>query len=200
VALRAGGSPGRAVARRRPARGTARGGERIQAPRPPRLTAAALATAAYGGVLAVALTRDGSVAASLAPGAAVGTLLLLVALVRGGAFLGLALWLAGATYVAGIIAAGRAVDATAPVVAVLLLLCGELAAWSLDERLRIRVDDLLAWRRGAAVGALALAGLVVSVLVLALSAVPAGHGLFWTVLGAAAAIGAAGTAIALAQR
>ena len=151
-------------------------------------------------MLALALTRDGSVAAALAPVAAVGTLLLVVAFVRGGGFLGLALWLAGATYVAGIVAAGHATEATAPVVAVLLLLCGELAAWSLDERLRIRVDDLLAWRRGAAVGALALAGLVVSALVLALSAVPAGHGLFWTALGAAAAVGAAGTAIAFARR
>jgi hypothetical protein len=159
-----------------------------------------VAVAADGGVLADALTRDGSAAAVLAPGAAVGLLLLLFALVRGGALLGLALWLGGATYVAGIVAAGRTVDATAPVVAVLLLLCGELAAWSLDERLRIRADEQLAWRRGAAVGGLALAGLVASALVLALSAVPAGHGLFWTALGAAAAIGAAGTAAALARR
>jgi hypothetical protein len=164
------------------------------------VTAAALATAAYGGVLADALTRDGSVVAELAPGAALGTLLLLVALVRGGLFLGLALWLAGATYVAGIVAAGHTVDATAPVVAVLLLLCGELAAWSLDERLQISEDDFLPWRRGAALGGLALAGLVASVLILALSAVPAGHGLFWTALGAAAAVGAAGTAAALARR
>jgi hypothetical protein len=188
------------VARRGAARGTARGGERIQAPRPARLTTAALATAAYGGALAVALTRDDSVAAALAPGAAVGTLLLLVAFVRGGAALGLALWLAGASYVAGIVAAGRAVDATAPVVAILLLLCGELAAWSLDERVRIRADLQLAWRRGAAVVALVLAGLVASALLLALSAVPTGHGVFWTALGAAAAIGAAATGVALARR
>ena len=164
------------------------------------MTAAALATAAYGGILAVAFTRDGSVAAELAPGAALGTLFLLFALVRGGALLGLALWLAGASYVAGIVAAGHTVDATAPVVALLLLLCGELAAWSLDERPRILAGDLLEWRRGVALGGLALAGLVVSALILALSAVPAGHGLFWTALGAAAAVCAAGTAIALARR
>lgn len=164
------------------------------------MTAAALATAAYGGVLAVAFTRDGSVAAELAPGAALGTLFLLFALARGGVLLGFALWLAGASYVAGIVAAGHAVDATAPVVALLLLLCGELAAWSLDERPRILAGDLLEWRRGAALGGLALAGLVVSALILALSAVPAGHGLFWTALGAAAAVGVAGTAAALAGR
>jgi hypothetical protein len=148
----------------------------------------------------VAFTRDGSVAAELAPGAALGTLFLLFAFVRGGALLGLALWLAGASYVAGIVAAGHAVDATAPIVALLLLLCGELAAWSLDERPRIRAGDLLEWRRGAALGGLAFAGLVVSTLILALSAVPAGHGLFWTALGAAAAVAAAGTAVALARR
>ena len=164
------------------------------------MTAAALATAAYGGVLAVAFTRDGSVAAELAPGAALGTLFLLFALARGGVLLGFALWLAGASYVAGIVAAGHAVDATAPVVALLLLLCGELAAWSLDERPRILAGDLLEWRRGAALGGLALAGRVVSALILALSAVPAGHGLFWTALGAAAAVGVAGTAAALAGR
>jgi hypothetical protein len=164
------------------------------------VTAAALAVVAYGGVLTDALTRDGSAAAALAPGAAVGVVLLLAALVLGGPFLGLALWIAGATYVAGVVAAGRTVDATAPVVAVLLLLCGELAAWSLDERLRIRADDLLAWRRGASIGALVLAGLVASALVLALSAVHAGHSLFWTALGAAAAIGAAGTAVGLVRR
>ena len=148
----------------------------------------------------MAFTRDGSVAAELAPGAVLGTLFLLFALVRGGALLGLALWLAGATYVAGIVSAGHAVDAIAPVVALLLLLCGELAAWSLDRRPRILAGDLLEWRRGAALGGLALAGLVVSTLIVALSAVPSGHGLFWTALGAAAAVAAAGTAIALARR
>ena len=65
----------------------------------------------------MAFTRDGSVAAELVPGAVLGTLFLLFALVRGGALLGLALWLAGATYVAGIVSARHAVDAIAPVVA-----------------------------------------------------------------------------------
>jgi len=92
------------------------------------------------------------------------------------------------------------VDATAPIVAILLLLCGELAAWSLDERFRIRAEAQLVWRRGAAVIALALAGLVASALLLALSAVPAGHGVLWTALGAAAAIGAAATGVALTRR
>jgi hypothetical protein len=85
-------------------------------------------------------------------------------------------------------------------VAVLLLLCGELSAWSVDERLSIGAEPQLAWRRGAAISTLALAGLAVAALLVALSAVPSNHGLGWTVLGAAAALGAAGTGIWVARR
>jgi hypothetical protein len=134
------------------------------------------------------------------PGAVLGAVLLVLALVLGGRGLGAALFLGGATYVAAVAAAGRGVDATAPLVAFLLLLCGELAAWSLDERWGIRAEAGLEQRRGGAVAALALAGLAVATLVVALSAVPADHGLGWTVLGAAAALGAAGTGIWVARR
>jgi hypothetical protein len=96
--------------------------------------------------------------------------------------------------------AGAGADASAPLVAVLLLLAGELSAWSIDEQWRIRAEDELKWRRGAAVSGLALAGLAVSALVVALSAVQPNHGLAWTVLGAAAAVGAAGTGIWVAHR
>jgi hypothetical protein len=85
-------------------------------------------------------------------------------------------------------------------VAVLLLLAGELSAWSLDERWRIRAEGELNWRRGAAICALALGGFVLAALVVALSAVQPTHGLGWTVLGAAAAVGAAGTGIWVARR
>ena len=129
-----------------------------------------------------------------------GALLLAVALAYGRG-LGAALWLGGATYVAFVVVHfEHRVDATAPLVAVLLLLCGELSAWSFDERWQVRADAALAWRRGAAVGALALAGLAASALVVAVSAVPANHGLAWTVAGAAAAVGAAGTGIWVARR
>jgi hypothetical protein len=126
--------------------------------------------------------------------------LLAVALARGGGTLGLALFLGGATYVGFLVAKHDQVDATAPLVAVLLLLCGELSAWSLDERWEIRADRELAWRRGTALGVLALAGLAVSALLVALSAVPSSHGLAWTVAGAAAAVGAAGTGVWVARR
>jgi hypothetical protein len=138
--------------------------------------------------------------AAFAPGAVSGAILLVVALVWRGRGLGAALFLAGGTYVAAVAAAGDRIDASAPLVAVLLLLSGELSAWSIDERLEIRSEPRLVWRRGAAVTALALAGLAAAVLVVALSAVPSSHGLALTVLGAAAAVGAAGTGIWVARR
>ncbi len=134
------------------------------------------------------------------PGAVLGALLLVVALVFGGRGLGGALFLAGATYVAAVTSAGTGIDASAPLVAVLLLLCGELSAWSFDERLEIRAESQLAWRRGLAIAALAFAGLTVATLVVSLSALGPNHGLGWTVLGAAAALGAAGTGIWVARR
>jgi hypothetical protein len=82
----------------------------------------------------------------------------------------------------------------------LLLLAGELSAWSIDERWKIRADEELNWRRGTAVSALALGGFILASLVVALSAVQPNHGLAWTVLGAAAAVGAAGTGIWVARR
>ncbi|HET8821325.1 MAG TPA: hypothetical protein VFM57_07235 [Thermoleophilaceae bacterium] len=144
--------------------------------------------------------RAGSIESWLAPVAGVGALLLLVALVFSGRGLGPALWLAGATYVGFLVHRGHRIDAAAPLVAVLLLLSGELAAWSLDERWPVRADAALAWRRGGAIAALELAGLAAATLVVALSAVPASHGLAWTVAGAVAAVAAAGTGIWVARR
>jgi hypothetical protein len=158
------------------------------------------AAAAYGGVVADALLRAPSHVVAFVPGLALGAVLLVAALLWGGRGLGAALFLAGASYVAAAAAAGSATDARAPLVAVLLLLCGELAAWSFDSRLVIRAERQVAWRRGAAVAVLAFAGLAVATLLVALSAVGPNHGLGWTVLGAAAAIGAAGTGIWVAHR
>jgi hypothetical protein len=151
-------------------------------------------------VLADALVRAPSPVLAFVPGAVLGGLLLVVALVFGGSGLGFALFVAGATYVAAVAAAGQSTDGTAPLVAVLLLLCGELAAWSLDERFGIEAEPLLARRRGAAVATLGLGGLVVATLTVGLSAVGPIHGLGWTVLGAAAALAVAGTGIWVAHR
>jgi hypothetical protein len=115
--------------------------------------------------------------------------------------LGTALWLGGATYVAFAVSTEHhRVEPTAPLVAVLLLLCGELATWSIEERRRIRVDASLVWRRGAGVFALALTSLIAATLVVALSAVPSSHGLGLTVAGAAAAVAAACIGMGVARR
>jgi hypothetical protein len=151
-------------------------------------------------VVADALVRAPSPVAAFVPGAVLGALVLVVALAFGGRGLGVALFLGGATYVTAVAAAGAGIDGSAPLVAVLLLLCGELSAWSVDERLGIRPTPGLAWRRGVGIAVLGLAGLAVAALVVALSAVPSSHGLGWTVLGAAAALGAAGTGIWVARR
>jgi hypothetical protein len=151
-------------------------------------------------VIADTLIRAPSPVAAFVPGLALGALLLVVALVFDGRGLGAALFFAGATYVAAVATAGAGPDASAPLVAVLLLLCGELTSWSLDERLEMQAEPALARRRGAALATLGLSGLAVAVLVVALSAVGPSHGLGWTVLGAAAAVAAAGTGIWVAHR
>jgi hypothetical protein len=146
------------------------------------------------------LLRAGSKVPALAPGAAAGALLLVVALLFDQRGLGAALWLAGATYVEFLVVVHHGIDGSAPLVAVLLLLAGELTAWSADARGRLRVESRLIWRRAGAVGALAIAGIAVATAAVALSAVPPAHGLAWTLVGAAAAIGAAGAGIVLARR
>jgi len=164
------------------------------------VTLAVGAAAAYGVVLLEALMRAPSPVTAFLPGVVLGAVLLVAALLFRGRGLGAALFVGAATYVAAVAAAGDRTDASAPLVAVLLLLCGELAAWSVDERLEIRPEPQLIWRRGAAITVLALAGLAVAVLVVALSAVPSSHGLALTMLGAAAAVGVAGTGIWVARR
>jgi hypothetical protein len=158
------------------------------------------AAAAYGGAAADALVRAPSPVAAFVPGLVLGAVLLVVALIWRGRGLGAVLFLAGGTYVSAVTAGGTGADASAPLVAVLLLVCGELSAWSFDARLEIRAERQVAWRRGAAVAALAFFSLAAATLVVALSAVGPNHGLGWTVLGAAAVVGAAGTGIWVARR
>ena len=151
-------------------------------------------------MLADGFLRAGDLAPALTPGAVVGAVLLLVALLRRGTGLGWSLALAGAVYVGGLEASGRGLDATAPLVALALLLCGELVSLSLDARDRLLVERTVRLRRAAALAGLLLAGLAASVLVVAVSAAPAAHGLLWTVAGAAAAVAAAGVGAWLARR
>ena len=106
----------------------------------------------------------------------------------------------GTAYTVALVVAGRGVDDAAPLVAVELLLCGELAAWSIDERLRIPEERAVVRARTLALGALALGSLAVAALVVALAASPAGGGLAWTALGAASAVAVVALAVGLARR
>ncbi|MEN3340749.1 MAG: hypothetical protein V7644_153 [Actinomycetota bacterium] len=132
---------------------------------------------------------------------AVGGLLLLLVLARGAdEVLPWALAILGAAYTVSLVTHGSGVDEGVPLVAVGLLLSGELAAWSLDERHAIAAERKAVALRAGALALLAAAGLVAATVVVALSAAPAGEGLAWTVAGAAAAVLAVGVADRVARR
>ena len=140
-------------------------------------------------MFAYSVTREPAFAPIIVPVAGVGALMLLFVLARGADdLLGWALGLGGAGYAVATIAHGTHVDEAAPLVGLGLLLCGELAAWSLDERGIVRARGVLALRLGA-VATLGVASLAVSALVVTLSASSVGNGLAWTVFGAAAVVG-----------
>ena len=106
----------------------------------------------------------------------------------------------GVAYAVELVIRGPRVDDAAPLVAVGLLLCGELAAWSIDERLPVAVEWAVTRARAVALGALAFGSLAVAALVVGLASAPAGSGLAWTVVGAASAVAVVGIAVTLARR
>ena len=165
------------------------------------MTLAVLGAAVYGAVVVYAASREATLAPVVASLGGFGAVLLLFVLVRGADdLLGWSLALAGVGYAMSLIAHGTHVDEAAPLVATALLVCGELAAWSLDERWAIRREPGLLRSRGLAVAGLSVAGLGASALVLSLSAVPAGGGLGWTIVGAVAAVLVVGLAVRAAKR
>jgi hypothetical protein len=148
-----------------------------------------------------AATREATVAPVIGSVGVLGGVMLAFVLVRGhDDLLGWALAVAGIAYTLAIVVHGTHVDETAPLIGAGLLLCGELATWSLDERWRIAADRGLTLARAAAVAALGLAGLAAGALVVSLAAAPVGRGLGWTVLGAVAAVAAVGVSVRLSRR
>jgi hypothetical protein len=130
----------------------------------------------------------------------VGALLLLLVLWRRQLeLIGTALLMLGAAYVLGLLAGRHTLDEGAPLVAAGLLACGELAAWSAEQRPRVPGPRAVVLGRAGAAGLLVAAGGGVAALVLAVAAAPVGSGLAWTVVGAAAAVLAVGIAARLAR-
>jgi hypothetical protein len=120
-----------------------------------------------------------------------GGLLLVLVLVRGlDDLLGSALLLLAACYVVGLFVGRHPLDEAAPLVGAGLLLCAELATWSLELRFRVALEPALRFQRARAVGLLVFAGLAAASFVLVVAATSIGGGLAWAVLGSAAAVGA----------
>ncbi len=131
----------------------------------------------------------------------IGALFLLAAVMRANATL--VAWpvaFLGVAYGIALLVHGSGVDDAAPLVAIGLFLCAELASWSIDERLRIPAERSVVLARALALGGLAFASLAVASLAVALAAAPAGSGLAWTVLGAAGAVAVVAVAVRLARK
>jgi len=155
---------------------------------------------AYAGVLAYAAIREPKLAGLITGIGAVGAVLLGFVLVRRmDDLLPWALVLLGGAYTLSLVLHGHGVDGGAPLVAAGLLVCAELAAWSLDERHAIAGDRAVLIGRATALGALVVASVAAAGLIVALSLAP-GTGLAWTVLGAAASVLAVALAVRLSQR
>lgn len=128
----------------------------------------------------------------------VGGLLLALVLVRGlDDLLGSALLLVSACYVVGLFVGRHPLDEAAPLVGAALLLCSELATWSLEERRPVATSRAFRLARVRAVGLLVLAGLAAAALVLVAANSSLGGGLVWAVLGAAAALATIAMAVRL---
>jgi hypothetical protein len=157
--------------------------------------------AAYGGVYAYVVTRDATAAPATGGIGGLGLLVLAYALARSQvAAVAPALALQGVAYTIALLVHGRALDQGAPLVAAALLLAGELASWSISERDAIAAERSVWTSRGIGVTGLTLGGLAVATLVVALAAAPAGGGLGWTTLGAAATVAAIALATVFARR
>jgi len=179
-------------------RARGRGGDHVPAARttrPARLAtaAAALALAVTLGV-ATAFDAVDSGLGLLGTGAA--TLLLALALAAGSpAAIPFGLLLLGAVYALPV---GHHTIAV-PIYGSVLLVCGELAYWSLDERIRERADAGVELPRLAAILAVGVAATPVSALVLAAADADVARSPAGTAVGAAAIVACVVLLVALAH-
>lgn len=164
------------------------------------MTLALAAAVLYGGVLAWACAIATRVAPVTATLGGFGALLLLLALWRSlDDLLGSTLLLGGGAYVLALYASDRALDGAAPLVAVALLACGELATWSLECREPVDAEPGLTLVRLRAVAVLVGAGAAAAALVVVAGGTALGGGLAWAVLGVASAVGVVAIAARLSR-
>ena len=107
--------------------------------------------------------------------------------------------LAGGLYGVELAIADAPLDAAAPAVAAGLLLCTELAYWSLEERTRWRGDPGEVLRRTALVALLGVGALLVAAALLTLVDAVRARGLALDLLGAVAAVTALATVLVAAR-
>ncbi|HET7567427.1 MAG TPA: hypothetical protein VFJ91_05505 [Gaiellaceae bacterium] len=155
----------------------------------------------YAGVLAYALWRSRGLGGLVATLGGIGALLLVVVLWKSWTeLLSWSLATLGGAYAATLFVNTARVDEGAPLLGAGLLLCGELAALSLEGRWRIHAEVGVLRGRLLALAVLLLAGLAAAAAVVAAAGAGAGRGLAWTTLGAAAVVAVVGTAVALLRR
>jgi hypothetical protein len=111
-----------------------------------------------------------------------------------------ALVLLGAAYATRLAVDAPSLDARAPLLAAGLLLTAELAYWSIEERDRVRAEHGEDLRHLAVVALLALCGLAVAAVLLAVADLGRTRGLAVDLVGAAAAAGALIALALLARR
>jgi hypothetical protein len=98
--------------------------------------------------------------------------------------------LLGGAYAAALVARGGEIDARAPLVAVLLALVPELAAWSAQAASPIASGPGVALRHGATLAVVALASAAAGALVVGVTVVETSGGLVWEAVGVGAAVAA----------
>ena len=131
---------------------------------------------------------------------AVAILSLVAAIVRGWApLIPVAAVLAGGLYAAELAIADAPIDVAAPAVGAGLLLCAELAYWSLDEQQRWRGDAGNGLRRVAFVAMLGASAFLVAALLLVLVDVVRARGIALDLLGAAAAAATLATVLVVGR-
>jgi hypothetical protein len=155
---------------------------------------------AYAGVFAYTISLEPELAGlTLGIGAIGAVALALVLLRRMSAGLPWAVLLLAVAYTIALVARGSAIDGAAPLVAAGLLICAELAAWSVDEEHAISAERTVVVARVTALAVLVAVSTAAAGLVVAVSLAP-GAGLAWTVVGAAAAVLVVGLAVRLTQQ